>query len=106
MVTNPYGSATSEVATLRLDDELLALFKLRTQLLRKSEQLTDAAVEIDQLMQQLNAAVTRLYRSRRWHWANPMAILRSLIGRSSIRGYWPIDNVLRRYNEWRERSFG
>src|SRR6266849_3947237 len=32
-------------ATPRLDDELLALFKLRTQLLRKSEQLTDAAVD-------------------------------------------------------------
>jgi len=91
-------------ATPRLDDELLALFKLRTQLLRKSEQLTDAAVEIDQLMQELNAAVTRLYRSRRWHWANPMASLRSLTGRSSMRGYWPIDNVLRRYNEWRERG--
>ncbi len=92
-------------ATPRLDDELLALFKLRTQLFRKSEQLTDAAVEIDQLMQELNAAVTRLYRSRRWHWANPMASLRSLIGRSSIRGYWPIDNVLRRYNKWRKRFF-
>ena len=89
----------------RLDDELLALFKLRTQLFRKSDQLTNAAVEIDQFMQELNAAVTRLYRSRRWHWANPMASLRSLIGRSSIRGYWPIDNVLRRYNKGRKRFF-
>ena len=92
-------------ATPRLDDELLALLKLRTQLFRKSDRLTDAAKEIDKLMQELNAAVAKLYRSRRWRWANPMASLRSLTGRSPIRGYCPIDNVLRRYNKWRKRFF-
>ena len=56
-------------------------------------------------MDSLNLAVTQIYQSRRWKWANFSITFRGLFTKSdSVRGYWRIDEILTRYREWRKNA--
>jgi len=60
-------------------------------------------------LDQIDTATDRLYRSGRWHWANPMATVRGwLSGARSRRlpGYGRLDDVLNSYRAWRDRHPG
>jgi GT2 family glycosyltransferase len=78
---------------------------LRDEMHLETEQ-TAAAETIKRLarfLDQMDAAVERLYESGRWRWTNPLGTLRGLLGGrdSRPRGYGRIDDVLNSYKAWR-----
>jgi len=89
---------------MKAHEELL----LRDEMQMETEQVV-AAGKIKKLsayLNQLDAAVERLYQSRRWELANPVAALRRLFSgaKSRLPGYGKIDQVLGSYKAWSDKN--
>jgi len=73
--------------------------------------IREETAEVRELVDILNGfdeAVDRLYKSSRWKWANPLAILKGLFTRSKspVRGYGRIDDMRDAYRIWLEKHPG
>jgi len=67
----------------------------------------DTVRELIAFLDMLDAAVEKIYTTRRWKWANPLWSLRRLFSfTSQCRGYWRIDDILSKYKEWQRRHPG
>ncbi|MGB8354461.1 MAG: glycosyltransferase family 2 protein [Chthoniobacteraceae bacterium] len=81
---------------------------LRDEMQMETDQVV-AAEKIKRLsvyLNQLDAAVERLYQSRRWELANPVAALRRMFSgaKSKLPGYGKIDQVLGAYRAWLDKN--
>lgn len=88
------------------------LLNLHDQLMQRDEMIIlgninrfdEIIEELEAFLEGLDQAVTKLYSSRRWAWANHVKSLVGFLGIAKRpRGYWRIDDILKTYRDWRER---
>jgi len=99
--------ATGETRGLLLQAHEQLLLRDEMQLQTDQAAAAEMISKLSQYLNQLDAAVQRLYRSGRWRWANPVATLRGLFGpKTALRGYGRIDDVLNSYKAWLSKHPG
>ena len=87
-----------------LHDKSVSLSQAETRVMELTEHLRRqlrATKRLLRLLDDTDAAATRLRSSRRWKMANPIAALKALFGSNRSLGYGHLEKIVEAYSKWR-----